>query len=791
MSSVKSLYISSACNKSPHCVDWGRNGLIIYGTCNAIAVGQLQNPSTHVSHTLCGHSAPVNSVRWIRPSDNGDETEFVSSSSDKTAIVWDIGTKEKTAVLSGHTAKVSLATGLYLGSRTLIATTSVDSTVKIWQRKSSAQADFQCIYTISFGSGFAFDLSWVVLPNTQVPMLACCGDDQKIHLYIEQDTKFIEVHRLCGHEDWIRAVEFAVDDSGDVMLASCDQEFYIRIWRISSRNPSEVKLISEEKKNSLEKLDPELEIKMTEETFALSDNDLCYAVTLESVLHGHENWIYSLHWQPAVEIKLEGLILLSASMDQTLSLWAPDPHTALWLQQVRVGEVGGNNLGFYGAIFSPSGRSMLAHGYQGAFHVWHQQENETDWKAGVTFGGHFSSVRDLCWDPEGAYLISTGTDQTTRLHAYWHSSDPQENAWHEMVRPQVHGYDLQCLSMVNRFSFASGADEKVIRVFQAPRNFLENFSVLTNINFNAEMLDDFPEGASVPALGLSNKAVFSADVPETKSPASNQHYPDIYFSPQHMKQPPTEENLMQNTLWPETQKLYGHGYEVFALACHPKGTLLASACKAAKADHACIILWDTKTWRQSAQLSAHSLTVTHLSFSHNGRYLLSVSRDRNWCLFQETAGSGDSASVPSYERVAIKSAHSRIIWSCAWSHDDQYFVTVSRDKKAVVWQQQPLNDELFVSAGSPLKLPDSVTAVDFAPDMHNDFYILAFGLDNGHIMIYKWADQAWSLHFHLKQSEAHHLTVKQVKFQPTAAGNELLLASCSDDHSVKINSVKL
>lgn len=65
---------------------------------------------------------------------------------------------------------------------------------------------------------------------------------------------------------------FSYLDSGDVMLASCDQEFYIRIWRISSRNPSEVKLISEEKKNSLEKLDPELEIKMTEETFALSDN---------------------------------------------------------------------------------------------------------------------------------------------------------------------------------------------------------------------------------------------------------------------------------------------------------------------------------------------------------------------------------------------------------------------------------------------------------------------------------------------------------------------------------------
>lgn len=55
--------------------------------------------------------------------------------------------------------------------------------------------------------------------------------------------------------------------------------------------------------------------------------------------------------------------------------------------------------------------------------------------------------------------------------------------------------------------------------------------------------------------------------------------------------PPTEETLMQNTLWPETQKLYGHGYEIFALCASSDGKLLASACKAANAEHAQIILW--------------------------------------------------------------------------------------------------------------------------------------------------------------------------------------------------------
>jgi lipid II:glycine glycyltransferase (peptidoglycan interpeptide bridge formation enzyme) len=44
-------------------------------------------------------------------------------------------------------------------------------------------------------------------------------------------------------------------------------------------------------------------------------------------------------------------------------------------------------------------------------------------------------------------------------------------------------------------------------------------------------------------------------------------------------EPPTEEHLLQNTLWPEVQKLYGHGYEVFSVAYDPKNKLIASACK--------------------------------------------------------------------------------------------------------------------------------------------------------------------------------------------------------------------
>ena len=56
--------------------------------------------------------------------------------------------------------------------------------------------------------------------------------------------------------------------------------------------------------------------------------------------------------------------------------------------------------------------------------------------------------------------------------------------WHEIARPQIHGYDLKCLAMINRFQFVSGADEKVLRVFSAPRNFVENFCAITGHSLN-------------------------------------------------------------------------------------------------------------------------------------------------------------------------------------------------------------------------------------------------------------------------------------------------------------------
>ncbi|XP_061444959.1 elongator complex protein 2 isoform X3 [Rhineura floridana] len=721
----------------------------------------------------------------------------------------------------GHTEAVCALDAVYMTnestaeSNLLVASAASDSTVRIWSKQGT---EVKCLQTLLFGNGFVLDVSFSFLPSSDIPILACGGDDCKIHLYVQQVGQFQKTLILHGHEDWVRGTEWAFCD-GDLFLASCSQDCLIRIWKMHVTS-------------ALVEPQDEDTIRLKENIFTVKNNsgsNTSFAVTLDSVLAGHENLVYAIHWQPSFskDGRMEQpMRLLSASMDKTVILWAPDDESGLWLEQVRVGEVGGNTLGFFDCLFSPDGSMILAHAFHGALHLWKQTSaNKREWAPEVVISGHFSGVQDVKWDPEGEFIISVSSDQTARIFAPWKRENKAEVSWHEIARPQVHGYDMQCLAMTGRFQFVSGADEKVLRVFTAPRNFMENFSSISGISLEklyTGQIIDLPEGATVPALGLSNKAVFQAgdtaaqttEEEEKLSNASSQYH-ENYFQPCHFTEPPTEDHLLQNTLWPETQKLYGHGYEIFCVACNNAKTVIASACKASKIEHAAIILWSTTTWKQLQSLSFHSLTVTQISFSPNDTFLLAVSRDRKWSLWK-CKDVSQTEPEPAFSLFAYTNqntaVHSRIIWSCDWTPDSKYFITGSRDKKVIIWGECGSSEEnkenglgAIQLCSSVLDIGDSVTALStshvLAPD---GSYIIAIGTECGKIHLYKWkpADKRllsdWNKCGETDNSQSHTLVVKQLCWRKRlgragqdAAGssNWLQLASCGADCSVKIFNI--
>ena len=574
-------------------------------------------------------------------------------------------------------------------------------------------------------------------------------------------------HVLQGHEDWTQALDATVEkESGDILLVSGNQDSFIRVWRFKSVSPDKAK----EESRKVSELSLEEDIKMKEVIISLS-SDTFYSVSIETILSGHDDKVFGVQWCQT-KSKLQ---LLSASLDKTIILWEEDQDAdGLWIESVRVGEVGGNTLGFYGCQINELGDIFVGHSFNGALHLWYKADGQ--WRPGVTVGGHFGPVEDLDWDSKGRYLITTSKDQTTRIHAKW-----RQETWHEVARPQVHGYDLNCLAMMPNHQFASGADEKLVRVFEGTKNFIENISAITCDPESYKDGEFLAQGASVPSLGLSNKAVLEGEeesVPETEKHVKDQ-FPDFYFRPEFYDKPPAEETLVQNTLWPEIQKVYGHGYEIFSVATNKAGTILASACKAAQAEYASIFLWETNKWTKLAALeNGHTLTVVQMAFSPDDKYLLTVSRDRTLALWQ-------MADFSLHFKTDKKtSVHQRIIWACDWTQDSKYFATVGRDKKCVIWsvdEKKPLTEE-------PLVLPNSATAVAFDPRSTPDKLGLVIGLDDGMLLFVSFQmDQGWSSLEKIPQG--HHKTIKKLKFMPNAK-SESLLATCGGDHLVQVISIK-
>jgi len=457
----------------------------------------------------------------------------------------------------------------------------------------------------------------------------------------------------------------------------------------------------------------------------------------------------------------------------------------------------------------------LAYTYNGVLHRWANVEGR--WNPKHSISGHFKSVNDFAWDTTGTYLISTSQDQTTRIYCEW----KDKQTWYEVSRPQVHGYDINALAYlpypqekaegnsVNGY-IVCGADEKILRVFESPFYFEETVKNLTGIELKnaavfeggSDQITEIRQEGSSQALGLMNKAKRTQKaVPtggsdnEEGGDAEEEKKEDGFEPKFEGKEPPFEGFLLRRSLWPEKNKLYGHGYEIIAVACSHDGKFIASSCKSQSAEHSTILIWDAIKLTLITKLQAHNLTVVDLKFSQDSTWLLSVSRDRQWALFKRDS---DDTESP-YKLHQLMKPHARIIWSCSWSPDSRFFVTGSRDKKLMTWTQDAETQKwnkiglhAFKDAITAVAINTSMVTINGTPS-----YLLALGFEKGeiHLMSSNLNGEegfTWNPLHIIHPFISHSSQVKKLAFRPAnSIHDSIQLASCSSDTSVRIFDVKL
>ncbi|EGC32254.1 hypothetical protein DICPUDRAFT_155801 [Dictyostelium purpureum] len=853
-------FISVGANCLGDCLVWGQNGLAAYGAQNFVA---LFDPiQSKVLATLPGHKDRVNHIVWV-PNVTEEyskrylakENEILSCSSDNTIISWrEIkgGSKHQykvEQVLKGHSDSVTSISVLdFPDGSLLLCSTSADNTVKIWKREAISKENLEnntlpqwsCIQTIDFKPKCMECCSIAFIPDTHIPIIALGGLEPRIHIFIqntdsnisqEQPLQFKKLMSLQGHQDWIRCLSFTTsfnteENENELILASSSQDFKIRLWKLSKfTQKKQEEREKEDSTNLLGSLSTQLSgvTSLSTKGYLFNCNSNKYIILLDAVLSGHDDWVYSIHWSPAtfnkqLDKKEQPMCLLSASMDKTAIVWRPDRSTGIWIDESRVGDMGGNILGLYGAVFSPDSKYILSHGYNGAFHFWKQSEtSKTLWEPQIVVSGHFGPVQDLMWSPDYSYMISCSTDRTLRLFSEWKKggeNNNQVNSWNEIARPQIHGYDLECFTFVYKKShvLVSGAEEKIMRAFVGSQNFVDtlcNISKVQPINDGTQR----PLAANQPSLGLSNKP-YGGSSSGNDTSATEEDQPmkiagggeegegmdtgyfedEIPFNPEVLSQPPFEEHLLQSSLWPEIQKLYGHGNEIISVACSYDGQYLASACRASAPDQATVRIWNISNWKEVANLKGHTLTIVNLAFSHDSKYLLGVSRDRMWTLWKRT----DNPEEPFIKVISAPKAHGRIIWSGSWSHDDKYFATGARDKVVKIWSLENITTKSALAATLPT-FGSGVTCVEFAPKSNKfeNEHLIAVGEDEGKITIWKSNNNCseWSCIHTISSEVSHTLDVRKIRWRDTpiiGQDNSITyqIATCSLDNSVRIFNLK-
>ena len=390
--------------------------------------------------------------------------------------------------------------------------------------------------------------------TTSVSNIACFvgSVDARIHIYVatkdailatcednwnssSSPAVFSSAGAVAGHEEWVTCLSSQLIDSKSLFLASGSQDSKIRVWNVKAitsgtggamtvPTAAESTDLAAELDAESDAVEGEVIVESNEDEtecearlqFAVGGGQ--YAVLLESLLVGHEDWITSVQWMPPLPAESESSStadstmeyrLFSTSMDRNMVIWSPDTTAGgVWVPKVRMGDIGGalggsiggNLLGFVGGCISAAGDSLIGVGYGGSFHHWTQQNidnksrniNDLRWIPVPLSSGHFASVNDLSWsdDSTGDFLTTVSSDQTCRIFASLKiQNNENKQIWKEISRPQVHGYDLNCLSLAphrGNYTCYTAGEEKLIRVFDAPNNVLNGLQALCGLQCTDE-----------------------------------------------------------------------------------------------------------------------------------------------------------------------------------------------------------------------------------------------------------------------------------------------------------------
>lgn len=715
-SKVRIDAIFAGCNRQTNCLDFSKSKTTIaYGSNRHIGLWKPLNEENRGTYELIkGHNKEVTCVRFIEQDDC-----LVSCSEDSVVMIW----KEKKGKyecinrLQRHNNSV---TCLGVFDKDIFVTGDSGGKLIFWSKRFN-EKEFDFSFEFDLQEGFyPLTLSLQLMQKPNMYFLIVGGTSKKIHVFFfklndkKEIEEFEQTHILEGHENWVKCSLIIQKNESSFLIATGSLDKYVRIWKLDfTENFFYSNFVN---RNNVFQ----------------TKSGITLCVSFDALLSSNSECVMDLKWSPDTKLFPDktSLNLVSCTSDSQLLIWQINQDTDVWYCINLLGDVSlkgsstatGSSGGFWSCHWFSDEKNdyIVASCRTGSIRLYKSFDRTNKlFESILGITGFTLPATSVSWSKNGDFFSATSLDKTCRLFSTWEKGRTTRT-WHEFSRSQIHGYGLIDVDYINDFTYVSCAEEKILRVFEFTSSTIDLLRNLSNTNILDPQIKDLMQFASIPVLGLSNKSEdHQTDLQEKKKNSNSLH-------------PPIEDDLQRNTLFPEIEKLYGHGHDLSCCAVSPDATCIASSCKSNTIEHAVIKIFNIKKGYLLSNnvLKAHSLTVTSLKFSSDSSYLLSVSRDRLIAVWYRESSQHEFSLLD-----FNPSAHSRIIWDCDWLpkfNNYYFFLTVSRDKCLKFWSIL----EGKINLLDLLTLCFPIVSLSCHKCLFEDKAVFAIALENGSIYFY-------------------------------------------------------
>ena len=499
-----------------------------------------------------------------------------------------LGTAQR-AVLRGHWDEVRSVSFSPDGRR--IVSGSSDNSVQVWDANSGAQLFTDPVFYKFNGLHGHKGLVESVSFSPDSQRIVSGSHDKTMRVWDAASGKELRV--LRGHEDWVMSVSFSPDGKR-IVSGSADKT--VRLWDADSGNELRVLRGHQKCVNSVS-FSPDGQWIVS----GSDDED----VRLWDAASGGELRILQGHYWSvnSVSFSLDGTRIVSGSADRTVRLW--DAASGDELRILR-----GHQEWVSSVSFSPDGQRIVSGAGDHTICMW-DTEGGADLRV---LKGPEHSLNSLSFSPDGQRLVSGSADNTV---AVWDAASGVE-----LLTLSRHERSVTSVSFSpDSQRIGSGSADNTVRVWDAASG--KELRVLRGHEDGVMSISFSPDGKRIVS-GSSDKTVRLWDADSGN----------------------------------ELRVLRGHQKCVNSVSFSPDGQRIVSGAgdRASRnefeANHNVVQVWDADSGMELSVLRGHQHCVTSVSFSRDGRQIVSADdySMRVWDVetgerVEEIAGQGDVAAI--------------------------------------------------------------------------------------------------------------------------------------------------